>query len=696
MVRRHGWQLPAHAFQVIAITVFLLLMLTFYVFLSPFLGSSTSEYVALAVYSPAAMAVLFLYFRSTAIDPSDPGVLEKQKQSIQCKNNIIPGATSANGNLKPVGRRSPLNLFTPAWSSSVAHSEKDFESKASWTEEGGQKMGLCDLELERKPRGCGLKYELCGWLVQEDNCRGDGSQGTPAAEDEALFCTLCNVEVRKFSKHCRNCDKCVDGFDHHCRWLNNCVGRKNYITFVVLMATSLILLVMDWGTGIVVFVRCFTSKSSIEKEILERLGTGFSRISFSVVVVLSTLVSLTASLPLGELFFFHLILMKKGITTYEYVMAMRAQSEVQGVLYGEEQSVPDSSSSSTGLSGSSSLGLHYKGAWCTPPRVFVENQDEVVPHLAPGRVPSTVDPDTDNPPRPQKSAVRISAWKLAKLDAGEAALAAAKARRSSSVLRPLRMQDTKMTADVDYTSTRSSSSMKTEFQYPGRKDDKEVTFSSPQVLPPAFDRGGSKTEMGFNTQSSCSSPIQASMTGSSGPSPMPSQGILRGHMPVNSFAVHHPVNQTPLAPEPYHHLRSIFYDHPSRLRPLNGVVLHDEFVGRRSSHLHRNIHENKRTAVFASEQAGQFRPALQARSISFEDSSPTPMSDASEGSHPEFPTVQDAAKQASSTANVIVNPSGLSENLLYNGTSIFFGGPICTPSSLSKNNLAVTQTSGPL
>lgn len=31
-------------------------------------------------------------------------------------------------------------------------------------------------------------------------------------------------------------------------------------------------------------------------------------------------------------------------------------------------------SATTGLSGGSSLGLQYKGAWCTPPRVFVDYQ----------------------------------------------------------------------------------------------------------------------------------------------------------------------------------------------------------------------------------------------------------------------------------------------------------------------------------
>lgn len=64
--------------------------------------------------------------------------------------------------------------------------------------------------------------------------------------------------------------------------------------------------------------------------------------------------------------------------------------------------------------------------------------------MDPGRLPSTVDPDsvqtTDKGKRSAQRQVRISAWKLAKLDSNEAAKAAAKARASSSVLRPISSQ----------------------------------------------------------------------------------------------------------------------------------------------------------------------------------------------------------------------------------------------------------------
>lgn len=71
----------------------------------------------------------------------------------------------------------------------------------------------------------------------------------------------------------------------------------------------------------------------------------------------------------------------QGITTYDYVVAMRAQSEAPGpsVDAGDLQSLPPSSPTSsavTAISGKSSLGigLQYKGSWCTPPRIFMDHQ----------------------------------------------------------------------------------------------------------------------------------------------------------------------------------------------------------------------------------------------------------------------------------------------------------------------------------
>lgn len=85
-------------------------------------------------------------------------------------------------------------------------------------------------------------------------------------------------------------------------------------------------------------------------------------------------------------------------------------------------------------------------------------QDEIIPHLEPGRLPSTVDPDALQANKGKKVAqrpVRISAWKLAKLDSSEAIKAGAKARASSSVLRPISSKHHQY--DTDYVSSTNMS-----------------------------------------------------------------------------------------------------------------------------------------------------------------------------------------------------------------------------------------------
>jgi hypothetical protein len=82
-------------------------------------------------------------------------------------------------------------------------------------------------------------------------------------------------------------------------------------------------------------------------------------------------------------------------------------------------------------------------------------------------VPSTVDPDatgiSERGQKVPKRPVRISAWRLAKLDSNEAMRAAAKARASSSVLRPVdshRSQDPELSSSGNM-SIRSSVSTDT-------------------------------------------------------------------------------------------------------------------------------------------------------------------------------------------------------------------------------------------
>ncbi|CAI8590008.1 unnamed protein product [Vicia faba] len=89
-----------------------------------------------------------------------------------------------------------------------------------------------------------------------------------------------------------------------------------------------------------------------------------------------TIMSMITTLPVVQLFFFHILLIKKGLITYDYVVAMRELEQEQEQLgVGGHQSPQMSTVSSfTGLINVSSFNALHRGAWCTPPRMFLEDQ----------------------------------------------------------------------------------------------------------------------------------------------------------------------------------------------------------------------------------------------------------------------------------------------------------------------------------
>ncbi|XP_008798218.2 probable protein S-acyltransferase 19 isoform X1 [Phoenix dactylifera] len=632
------------SFMVIALTVFFLLVVAFYAFFAPFLGKQIFEYASIAVYTPVALAVFILYVRCTRINPADPGIMSKFDDEVinLPKNNPGVQGTNLRDNLH--------NNATGAHSSpsSACRSSLDGNPNKKASPGGDARIDTPVHPPRRiKSPCCRFGGFICALFVKDD-CRKPETTEEQAGEEDALFCTLCNAKVRKFSKHCRSCDKCVDGFDHHCRWLNNCVGRKNYITFISLMATSLIWLAIECGVGVAVLVLCFVNQKGTEISIKEKLGNGFSRAPFATVVATCTAVSLLACVPLGELFFFHMILMKKGITTYEYVVAMRAMSEAPPASADEEGQnalYSPSNSATTGLSGGSSvgMGLQYKGVWCTPPRVFVDQQDEVIPHLEPGMVPSTVDPDAAGYfERANKSrkAVKISAWKLAKLDSDEAIKAAAKARASSSVLRPI---DAHHVSDVDFSSSgnasvRSSTSM----DLPATKESRnKLKFSPLRDSYPESLASKEDYETGTQTASSLSSPVHIH------------DPVALGSRPLQHSLPEHPPHILPKGPFPTTQLTNPMFQSATSV-----------------------VRETKKASVIWDQEAGRYVSVpVTARSETTMEV-PVRTSWVSMVSPPAESSAYGRRPTLSSASDSVVSPLPRLERLMYTGQSIFFGGPL--------------------
>ncbi|KAG6654211.1 hypothetical protein I3843_05G118900 [Carya illinoinensis] len=501
-MRKHGWQLPYHPLQVVAVAVFLALGFAFYVFFAPFVGKKLLQYIVMGLYTPLITCVFGLYIWCAAADPADPGVFKSKKYL-----NIRDHEKHSRPRDSKVGGESTSSIVDAnAATDGGKPLDKDVVDKDATSKEHITEI---EKNASSKHSSCFLLACFpCAFICNRCSSSEESSE-QQMSEEGMFYCSLCEVEVFKYSKHCRVCDKCVDRFDHHCRWLNNCIGRKNYRQFFTLMVTSLLLLILQWTTGILVLICCFLERKRFSADISAKLGSSFSLVPFVIVVAVCTILAMIATLPLAQLFFFHILLIKKGITTYDYIIALREQEqEQQGV--GVQQSPQMSPASSlTGLSSASSFTTFHRGAWCTPPRLFLEDQFDVVPPET-GSVSSLGKKMVGEEPMKKKNpgAVKISPWTLARLNGEEVSKAAAEARKKSKILQPVLRRDAPFGLEPESSFGSSGRRMVPRPESNRKRANKRVRLPADLPHGPLPTVSVKAVEKGFNETSTSLAPLQ--------------------------------------------------------------------------------------------------------------------------------------------------------------------------------------------
>ncbi|XP_023542115.1 protein S-acyltransferase 18-like isoform X1 [Cucurbita pepo subsp. pepo] len=298
-MRRHGWQPPLHPLQIVAMAIYSFLVAAFYTFLGLFLGNRTAEIAITTLFSFVAISAMFLFVRCVAIDPTDKiSVRKKKKMKSKSKSKS----------------KSNLN-YGLILGEIVSRQFRSMERKILKTFIRRKYLDPWKVRPQMEPL---IPFPL---VMKDDVVTSDHN------EEDLTFCSLCNFEVKRHSKHCRTCNRCVEGFDHHCRWLNNCVGKKNYTTFFLLMISVMLMLAIEGGASIAIFVRCFADKRGMEMELQRRFHIEFPREVLATITVLLVLMTAYGSAALGQLFFFHVVLIQKGMRTYDYILAMKEESQ---------------------------------------------------------------------------------------------------------------------------------------------------------------------------------------------------------------------------------------------------------------------------------------------------------------------------------------------------------------------------------
>lgn len=399
MMRRHGWQRPLHPLQMVGMAIYIFLVVFFYTFLGLFLGNRIAEITITTLFSFVALSVMFLFIRCTAIDPTDKTSFKKKKR-----------AKSKSGVAK-------LN-YGFIMGQIVVRFIRRLERKILKTFIRRKYLDPWKTSAQMEPL---LPFPL---VMKDDSIAPD------AREDDISFCSLCDFEVKKHSKHCRTCNRCVEGFDHHCRWLNNCVGKRNYTIFILLMTFVLLMLIVEGGTAIAIFIRCFTDKEGVERELVSRLYIQFPREVLATISVLLFLMTAYGSAALGQLFFFHVVLIRKGIRTYDYILAMKEENQAMEL---DPFNYSDFSSDESTDFDSPEKPSFVSRFIC---RGYRRNQNP--PRLS---IRIDRDPEPSNLSKKQGFHVKIDPWKLIKLSREKALKAAEKAREKLMKQKPVMEPD---------------------------------------------------------------------------------------------------------------------------------------------------------------------------------------------------------------------------------------------------------------
>ncbi|KAK3136427.1 hypothetical protein QOZ80_5BG0434120 [Eleusine coracana subsp. coracana] len=303
--RRHGWQLPLHPLQLVGVAVFSLLVAAFYVVLGPYFGSNVAGNILLAAFSFSAAATAVLYVRCTAVDPTDRTHAKKAKRRRQ-----LARCGAATGKLPRLRYGYILWRYALRVLRRVEARMTNRWVRRSYLEQWNTSVQLDPM----------LPFAFTSLDDIVSPCAaGDGH--------DISYCPVCDCEVKMRSKHCKTCERCVDGFDHHCRWLNNCIGRRNYATFILLMFFVLLMLVIEGGAAIAIFVRCFVDSKGVKTEMEHRLHIRLPKGVHAALSMFFVVFTLYSTAALGQLFFFHIVLIRKGMRTYDYILAMREAAQ---------------------------------------------------------------------------------------------------------------------------------------------------------------------------------------------------------------------------------------------------------------------------------------------------------------------------------------------------------------------------------
>lgn len=137
-----------------------------------------------------------------------------------------------------------------------------------------------------------------------------------------VWCNHCNIYKYDGTSHCSRCGKCIEKFDHHCIYLNTCVGKKNYVSFFILI----ILCTIWMGFQVYVIILNLINVSEPETVLLIT-NSNLNPHAYMLLLGITGLIPLAGFFLILSLVLFHIYILRHGLTTQKFLKIRREKNE---------------------------------------------------------------------------------------------------------------------------------------------------------------------------------------------------------------------------------------------------------------------------------------------------------------------------------------------------------------------------------